>query len=91
MNRQPKTDESGGSATRLESSVVQLSEYVRAKLLAKLRIQPKTDKTTGERYVEVDSYHVPISRILGDLLTLGWHGDFEVRIGDNRIATLHVK
>jgi len=71
--------------------VVQLSDYVRANLRAKLRIQPKTDIATGERYVEVDSYHVPISRILGDLLMLDWHGDFEGKVDGNRIATLHVK
>lgn len=78
-------------ATRIESRVVQLGDHVGANLRLKLRIQPMKDAETGARMVSVDCFDVSISRILSELQEWGWHGDVQVKIQGERIATLHVK
>lgn len=76
---------------RMESRVVQLGDHVGANLRHKTRIGLIRDEATGQRHVEVDSYDVSFSRILTDLQGANWHGDFDLIVQGECIATLHVK
>ncbi len=93
MNNPIETDvkEIRDRVTRMESRMVQLGDHVGANLRAKTRIDLVKDKRTGLRHIEVDCYDVSFSRILTDLQGANWHGDFPLYVGDDLIATLHVK